>query len=77
VQQQFQGASWLIEGDIKGCFDTIDHQVLLDILAHDIQDGRLFNLIRMSLDAGVLEEWVYHKTYSGTPQGGVRALRSA
>ncbi len=71
IHQQFQGASWLIEGDIKGCFDNIDHQVLLDILSRDIQDGRLFNLIRMSLDAGVLEDWVYHRTYSGTPQGGV------
>ena len=71
VHQQFQGASWFIEGDIKGCFDAIDHQVMLDILARDIKDGRLLNLIRMSLDAGVLEDWTYHKTYSGTPQGGV------
>jgi len=71
IHQQFQGASWLIEGDIKGCFDNIDHHVLLEILSRDIQDGRLFNLIRMSLDAGVLEDWVYHRTYSGTPQGGV------
>jgi retron-type reverse transcriptase len=53
VHQQFQGASWLIEGDSKGCFDNIDHQVLLDILARDIHDGRLLNLIRMSLNAGV------------------------
>jgi len=43
----------------------------MDILSRDIHDGRLLNLIRMGLEAGVMEEWVYHKTYSGTPQGGV------
>ena len=77
VTNHFQGSSWLIEGDIKACFDQIDRQVLMDILSRDIKDGRLLNLIRMSLDAGIMEDWVYHKTYSGTPQGGVRALRSA
>jgi len=71
VSTHFQGSSWLIEGDIKGCFDAIDHQVLLDILSRDIKDGRVLNLIRISLDAGILEDWTYHKTYSGTPQGGV------
>lgn len=71
VSNHFQGSSWLIEGDIKGCFDAIDHQVLLDILSRDIKDGRVLNLIRMGLNAGVVEDWTYHKTYSGTPQGGV------
>ncbi|GHO88605.1 reverse transcriptase/maturase family protein [Dictyobacter formicarum] len=74
VHQQFQGASWLIEGDIKGCFDAIDHQKLMDILACDIKDGRLLNLIRMSLDAGVLEDWTYQRTYSGTPRAGYSRL---
>jgi group II intron reverse transcriptase/maturase len=71
VSNHFQGSSWLIEGDIKGCFDAIDRQVLLDILSRDIKDGRVLNLIQMSLNAGVMEDWTYHKTYSGTPQGGV------
>lgn len=71
VSTHFQGSSWLIEGDIKGCFDHIDHQVLLDILARDIKDGRVLNLIRMMLEAGVMEDWTYQRTYSGTPQGGV------
>lgn len=46
-------------------------EVLLSILARDIQDGRLLNLIRLGLEAGYVEEWTYHKTYSGTPQGGI------
>ena len=71
VSTHFQGSSWLIEGDIKGCFDHIDHQVLLDILTRDIKDGRVLNLIRVMLEAGVMEDWTYHRTYSGTPQGGV------
>lgn len=68
---KFKGTTWFIEGDIHGCFDTIDHSVLMALLAKDIQDGRLLNLLRMSLDAGVVENWKYHRTYSGTPQGGI------
>jgi group II intron reverse transcriptase/maturase len=71
VSQKFRGASWFIEGDIQGCFDNIDHQILMDILSRDIHDGRLLNLIRMCLEAGYVEDWKYHKTYSGTPQGGI------
>ena len=71
VQKRFIGTSWFIEGDIKGCFDNIDHELLLAILARDIHDGRLLNLIRMSLTAGALENWTYHETHSGTPQGSV------
>lgn len=71
LKYKFKGAAWFIEGDIRGCFDNIDHQVLMNILARDIQDGRLLNLIRMSLEAGYLEDWVYHRTYSGAPQGGI------
>jgi group II intron reverse transcriptase/maturase len=71
LQRNFKGATWFIEGDIRGCFDNIDHAVLLEILARDIQDGRLLNLIRMALEAGYLEDWQYHRSYSGTPQGGI------
>jgi len=71
IKQSFRGSAWFIEGDIRGCFDNIDHDILLGILARDIHDGRLLSLIRMCLEAGVMEEWEYHKTYCGTPQGGV------
>jgi hypothetical protein len=54
-----------------GVFDNIDHDVLMDILSRDIHDGRLLNLIRMCLEAGYVENWRYHRTYSGSPQGGV------
>lgn len=71
IKQSFRGAAWFIEGDIKGCFDNIDHDVLLDIMARDVQDGRLLNLVRQGLKAGKLEEWEYKDTHSGTPQGGI------
>lgn len=71
LKYKFKGATWFIEGDIRGCFDNIDHQVLMDILARDIKDGRLLNLIKMGLEAGYMDEWNYNRTYSGTPQGGI------
>ena len=71
VTHKFIGAAWFIEGDIRGCFDNIDHDTLMAILARDIQDGRLLNLIRMGLEAGYMEDWQYNRTYSGTPQGGI------
>lgn len=71
LQYKFKGTAWFIEGDIRGCFDNIDHEVLMAILARDIQDGRLLNLLRMGLKAGYLENWQYNRTYSGTPQGGI------
>lgn len=71
LQYKFKGAAWFIEGDIRGCFDNIDQKTLMAILGRDIRDGRLLNLLRMGLEAGYLEDWQYHRTYSGTPQGGI------
>jgi len=71
VQHHFRGSSWFIEGDIKGCFDNIDHDMLMDILRRDIEDGRLLNLIYKSLKAGVVENWKLQPTFMGTPQGGI------
>jgi group II intron reverse transcriptase/maturase len=71
ITKRFRAVTWFIEGDIRGCFDAVDHQVLMDILSRDIHDGRLLNLIRMSLEAGYMEDWRYNHTYSGTPQGGI------
>lgn len=71
IQKHFTGAKWFIEGDIKGFFDNIDHNVLIDILKQRISDERFLRLIRKFLNAGYMEKWTYHKTYSGTPQGGI------
>lgn len=71
IQKTFSGAKWFIEGDIKGFFDNIDHNVLIGILRKRIADERFLRLIRKFLKAGYLEDWKYFNTYSGTPQGGI------
>lgn len=71
ISKTFNGAKWFIEGDIKGFFDNIDHDVLMGILRERICDERFLRLIRKFLNAGYVEDWVFHKTYSGTPQGGI------
>lgn len=71
VQRTFTGTKWFVEGDIKGCFDNIDHDVLIAILSERILDERFLRLIRKFLKAGYIEDWAYHKNYSGTPQGGI------
>ena len=71
VHRRFQGSVWLIEGDISGCFEHIDHEVLLALLRRRIRDGRIIELIRRYLKAGYIEDWKQYRTYSGTPQGGV------
>ena len=71
IQKTFSGAKWFIEGDIKGFFDNIDHDVLVGILRERISDERFIRLIRKFLKAGYVEDWTFHNTYSGTPQGGI------
>jgi group II intron reverse transcriptase/maturase len=71
LRKNWTGTKWVIEVDIANCFESVDHHRLLDILRERIQDDRFINLIRKFLTAGYLENWEYHKTYSGTPQGSV------
>jgi group II intron reverse transcriptase/maturase len=71
VYKTWRGTAWFIEGDIKGCFDNLDHEVLLAILRERIHDNRFLRLIEGLLKAGYMEDWKYHRTQSGTPQGGV------
>jgi group II intron reverse transcriptase/maturase len=71
IGETWTGTAWFIEGDIKDCFGSLDHEILLGILAEKIQDQRFLRLIRNMLKAGYLEDWEYHETLSGCPQGGV------
>ena len=71
IKKEFTGARWFIEGDIKGCFDNINHAVLVEIINQKIKDARFLKLIRSFLKAGYMEDWKYHETYSGCPQGGI------
>ncbi len=71
IAQKQKDVSWFIEGDIKGCFDNVDHEILMEILSRSIKDGRFLRLTKNLLKAGYMEGWKLHETYSGTPQGGI------
>jgi group II intron reverse transcriptase/maturase len=71
IHHIWKGTKWFIEGDIKGCFDNIDHHTLMNILRENIQDNRFLRLIEGALKAGYCEEWKYHPSLSGSPQGGI------
>jgi len=71
IDRTWQGTKWFIEGDIRGCFDNIDHQILMSILREKIVDNRFLRLIQNLLKAGYWEEWRYKPTLSGTPQGAI------
>jgi len=71
IHQTWTGTTWFIEGDITGCFDNLDHEVVLGILGERIHDNRFLRLLANLLKAGYLEDWAYGRTLSGTPQGGI------
>ena len=70
IHDTWTGTVWFIEGDISDCFGSLDHEILLGILAEKIQDQRFLRLIRNMMKAGYLDDWEYHDTLSGVPQGG-------
>jgi group II intron reverse transcriptase/maturase len=70
INNTWTGTAWFVEGDISDCFGSLDHEILLRILAEKIHDNRFLRLIRNMLKAGYLEDWEYHDTLSGVPQGG-------
>jgi hypothetical protein len=71
ITHHWRGVKWFIEGDICAFFDRIDYNILMNILREKIHDNRFIRLMDNLLRAGYLEEWCYHDTYSGVPQGGV------
>jgi group II intron reverse transcriptase/maturase len=71
VADTWSGTTWFIEGDISDCFGTLDHEIMLSVLAEHIHDNRFLRLLRNMLNAGYLEEWVWNATPSGAPQGSV------
>jgi group II intron reverse transcriptase/maturase len=70
VKREMKGVRWWVEGDIKGYFDNVNHDTLLRILSKRITDKRFLHLIGQFLKAGYVEDWKFHQTFSGVPQGG-------
>jgi group II intron reverse transcriptase/maturase len=71
VANTWTGTTWFVEGDVADCFGSLDHEVMIAILAEKIHDNRFLRLMRNMLEAGYLEDWTWNATHSGAPQGGV------
>lgn len=66
-----QGYKYVVDVDVKGFFDNIPHNLIMDSIAARIADGNILNLIEKFLKSGVMEEGELKPTIKGTPQGGV------
>lgn len=71
IKYNWHGTKWFIEGDIKGYFNNINHEILMGILQENIKDNRFLRLIHNLLKAGYINDYNYYPTMSGTPQGGI------
>src|SRR5579884_68410 len=71
IEQEWTAVKWVVDMDIRSYFDTMNHELLMALLAKKIEDKRFLRLIQAMLDAGYLEDWHYHATYSGVPQGSI------
>jgi group II intron reverse transcriptase/maturase len=71
VARIYPRVTWVIEGDIEGCYDNIPHGKLMGAIERRIADGKILHLIKAFLKTGYLEWRRYHATYSGTPQGAI------
>ncbi|SHH91758.1 group II intron reverse transcriptase/maturase [Clostridium grantii] len=63
--------NFVVDADIKGFFDNVDHKWMMKFLQHRIKDKNLLRYIGRFLNAGVLEDGKFYKAYNGTPQGGL------
>jgi RNA-directed DNA polymerase len=66
-----QGFRVVLDADIQGFFDNIPHKIIMQMVAAEVADGNILNLVEGFLTAGVMEDGVFKPTTIGTPQGGV------
>lgn len=71
VNTEFRTASWVIEGDIKSYFDSINHNILMHLIKRKVKDGMVLNLIEKGLKCGIIIGDQKIEPVSGTPQGGI------
>ena len=70
-QKGWTGTKWCVALAMQGYCNNINHDILLEVVKKRIEDTQCLDLLRDMLTAGYVEDWQYHKTYSGTPQGGM------
>lgn len=71
VKRLREHCDWIVDADIKGFFDNVDHDILLDLVNEQVSDGSILRLLRSILQSGVYFEGETYPTEEGTPQGGV------
>ncbi len=71
IRHQWMAIKWFVDMDIRDYFTSIPHDLLMEALKKKIEDSRFLRLLQAMLDAGYLEDWTYHATYSGVPQGSI------
>ncbi len=71
TQMAHNGFTWVIEGDVKACFDEISHKAILRCVREKVMDNKFLKLLSLLLKAGVEIDGVVHPTTKGVPQGGV------
>ncbi len=62
---------WVVDMDLSKCFDTLDHDLIIQSVRKRVRDGSVLNLIRMFLESGVMKAGGFEATTVGSPQGGV------
>jgi len=70
IALEYERVNWVLDTDIRGFFDTINHEWLIRMMKHRIGDPRLIRQVKKWLRAGVMEDGVVKETTTGTPQGG-------
>ena len=63
--------NYILDADIKGFFDNIDHDIMMMFLEHEIEDKNFLRYIRRFLKSGIIEDYKYYESDKGTPQGGL------
>lgn len=71
IRKASRKSYWVVDLDIQGYFDSINHEKLMKLVEMRINDRRILKLIRKWLEAGVMEDDQFHETELGSPQGGV------
>ena len=66
-----RGCYWIVDADIQGFFDHVNHRILMDLVREKIADGRVLDLLEAFLKSGVMRDGGFEGTTEGTPQGGV------
>jgi RNA-directed DNA polymerase len=71
IWRQLGQAEWIVDADISDFFGSLSHELLIDLIADRVADGKVLSLVRSMLTAGALRDGVFESAVAGTPQGGV------